>query len=72
MFEAPTIGRLAREYLALLEAFAKDPECRISALPDTWRGADLVQADLLVQELEQMTDDEAERLLAAEVRSGNR
>jgi hypothetical protein len=71
MFEAPTIGRLAREYRASLESFASDPECRISALPDTWRGADPDQTDLLVRELEQMTDDEAERLLAAEARSGN-
>jgi hypothetical protein len=70
MFEAPTIGRLAREYLASLESFANDPECRISALAATGPGVAPDQTDLLVRELEQMTDDEAERLLAAEVRSG--
>jgi non-ribosomal peptide synthetase component F len=72
LFEAPTVDRLAQDYLASLETFARDPECRISMLPDTWRGADSVQTDRLVQELEQMTEEEAERLLAAEPRSGNR
>jgi non-ribosomal peptide synthetase component F len=72
LFEASTVARLAQEYLASLEAFALDPECRISALPDTWRKPDSVRTDRLVQELEQMTEEEAERLLAAELRSGTR
>jgi len=70
LFEPSTVARLAQEYLASLETFAVDPERRISVLPDTWRGPESMQTDRLVQELERMTEEEAERLLAAELRSG--
>ena len=71
-FEASTVAHLTQAYLASLETFATDPECRISGLPDTWREPESIPTDRLVQELEQMTEEEAERLLAAELRSGTR
>ncbi|MGH7578679.1 MAG: condensation domain-containing protein [Gemmatimonadales bacterium] len=70
LFDASTVVRLAQEYLASLETFARDPERRISILPDIWRAPEPVRPDRLVQELEQMTEEEAERLLAAELRGG--
>jgi hypothetical protein len=70
LFEASTVARLAEQYLASLETFAVDPECRISALPGTPPGPDSLRTNRLVEELEQMSDEEAERLLAAELRSG--
>ncbi len=70
LFDASTVARLAREYLASLETFAEDPERRISSLPNTWRAPESLEPDRLVQELERMTEEEAERLLAAELRGG--
>jgi hypothetical protein len=72
MFEASTVARLAQEYLRSLETFVLDPERRISALPATWGGPESVPTDRLVEELERMTEEEAERLLAAELRGGTR
>ena len=70
LFEPSTVASLAQAYLASLEIFAADPECRISSLPDMLRGPEAARTGRLVQELEQMTEEEAERLLAAELRSG--
>jgi non-ribosomal peptide synthetase component F len=71
LFEASTVDRLMQDYLVSLESFASNPDRAISTLPDSWDRADTIQTDRLVQELERMTDEEAERLLAAELRSGN-
>jgi non-ribosomal peptide synthetase component F len=72
LFEASTVARLAQEYLQSLETFVLDPERRISALPGTWGESESVQTGRLVEELERMTEEEAERLLAAESRGGTR
>jgi len=69
LFDQSTVARLAEQYLASLETFAADPERRISTLPGSRPGQGSSHADRLLEELEQMTDEEAERLLAAELRS---
>jgi non-ribosomal peptide synthetase component F len=68
LFGTTTVARLARAYLTALELFVSHPDSRISALPNSWRESESTDRDRLVQELEQMTDEEAERLLAAELR----
>jgi hypothetical protein len=68
LFEASTVNRLMQNYLATLESFASNPDRAISTLPD-YR-PDSAETDRLVQELERMTDEEAERQLATELRSG--
>jgi hypothetical protein len=70
LFEEATVARLASQYHELLQAVADDPECPVSAGPSTGRSLDAPRADRLVEELEHMSDEEAERLLAAELRSG--
>jgi non-ribosomal peptide synthetase component F len=72
LFEASTVARLAQEYLKSLETFVLDPERRISVLPGTFGEPESMRTDRLVEELERMTEEEAERLLAAELRSGAR
>ena len=68
LFDASTIARLARQYRAILEVVVSDPERPLSALlPDRSMGA-LDASERLLQELDQLSDDEAERLLAAEFR----
>jgi hypothetical protein len=58
------------EYLAALGVLLSQPELRISTLPGSWSGASQLPTNDLVRELEQMTDEDAERLLEAELRSG--
>jgi hypothetical protein len=70
-FEESTVTGLARQYHELLEALAKDPNLRITAGPDAGMRPEPAQTERLIEELEHMTDEEAERLLAAELRSGN-
>jgi non-ribosomal peptide synthetase component F len=68
LFGTTTVARLARAYLTALELFVSHPDSRISALPNSLRESESTDTDRLVQELEQMTNEEAERLLAAELR----
>ena len=68
-FEEATVARLAQQYHELLEAIAHDPDHRVSPAMGTAPGLD-AGADRLVEELEHMSDEEAERLLAAELRGG--
>jgi hypothetical protein len=72
LFEEATVARLASQYQELLQAIAGNPDCPVSPGPSTSRSLDLGPADRLVEELEHMSDEEAERLLAAELRSGVR
>ncbi len=68
LFDASTIARLARQYRAILEVVVGDPERPLSdLLPDRSMGAPDA-SERLLQELDQISDDEAERLLAAELR----
>jgi hypothetical protein len=63
---------LAQEYLAALETLVFKPDLPISAIPAWRRGSEPTGADSLIDRLEQITDEEAERLLEAELRSGLR
>jgi hypothetical protein len=69
LFEPSTVDRLVHQYLAALEILVSKPDLPISSLPAWWRGTAAIQAHSMIQELEQMTDEEAERLLEAELRS---
>ena len=62
------LARLAEQYLALLEAATADPERRLSALPVLPVGQP-DDAESILQTLDQLSDEEAERLLAAELRN---
>lgn len=64
LFEAVTVDRIAEDYQVLLEAMAADPGKRLSAL--LLPLADVGATRRLVAELEEMSDDEAARLLLAE------
>ncbi|HEX6435452.1 MAG TPA: hypothetical protein VFZ87_14480, partial [Gemmatimonadales bacterium] len=70
LFQLSTVERMAHEYLTAVESLVSKPDLRISALPASWGRPDPGPNDDLVQELEQMTDEEAERLLEVELRSG--
>jgi hypothetical protein len=72
LFEPSTVNRLAQEYLAALETLVFKPDLPISAIPAWRRGPEPTGADSLIDRLEQITDEEAERLLEAELRSGLR
>ncbi len=67
LFERATITRLAEQYLALLEAATTDPERRLSALPVLTADGPR-EAESILQELDHLSDEDAERLLAAELR----
>jgi hypothetical protein len=70
LFQLSTVDRMVDEYLAALGVMLSQPELRISTLPRSWSGASQLPTNDLVRELEQMTDEDAERLLEAELRSG--
>ena len=72
LFEPSTVDGLAQEYLAALKTLVFKPDLPISAIPSWRRRPEPTGADSLVEELEQMTDEDAERLLEAELRSGLR
>jgi len=72
LFEPSMVDRLAREYLTALETLVFHPNLPISAIPAWRREPEPTVADSLIGEVEQMTDEEAERLLEAELRSGLR
>ena len=70
LFEQPTVSRLAREYHELLEAVARDADQRLlKAAPSGWADT-ATETSRLVEEVEGMSEEEAERLLAAELRGG--
>lgn len=70
LFEEGTVARLAREYQELLEAVAHDPDTPIILSGSLASHPGAVPRGQLLAELEDMSDEEAERLLAAELRSG--
>jgi hypothetical protein len=70
LFEASTVDWMARQYLAAVETLVSQPDLRISGSTASWGRLEPIPTNHLVQQLEQMTDEEAERLLAAELRGG--
>jgi hypothetical protein len=70
LFQLQTVEWMVQDYLAALELCVAEPDLRISALPASWHQRNLTTTGDLLQELEQMSDEEAERVLEAELRSG--
>jgi non-ribosomal peptide synthetase component F len=69
LFDKSTIAGLAEQYLALLDAATADPERRLSALPVSPATGRTDDTESILRELERLSDEEAERLLAAELRN---
>lgn len=72
LYDEATVTRLARQYHELLHAVARDPDRRVAPETGMWQTIDPARTDRLMEEVEHMTDEEAERLLAAELRGENR
>jgi len=64
LFDAPTVSRLADQYRALLAAVAANPERRISSLPLAPAEGEPDETHRVLQELDEMSEEEAGRLLA--------
>jgi hypothetical protein len=64
VFDHSTVARLARQYRVVLEAAVAKPEQRLSALPLPLPVPASDEFERVFQELEQMSDEDAERLLA--------
>jgi non-ribosomal peptide synthetase component F len=70
LFQEGTVARLARQYQELLETVARDADSRVTLCGKPSQDLGAAPSDLA--ELEDMSDEEAERLLAGELRSGGK
>ena len=66
LFDRARVTRLAQDYNALLEAAVRAPDKPLWVLTDSRTRVDLEEADSLLAELEQMSEEDAERALDAE------
>jgi hypothetical protein len=70
LFQEGTVARLARQYQELLETVARDADSPVTLCGKPSQDLGAAPSDLA--ELEDMSDEEAERLLAGELRSGGK
>ncbi len=66
LLDEPLVAKLADQYRMILEAAVSDPEQRLSALPRPPAAAAPDEYERLLQDLDRISEEEAERLLAAE------
>lgn len=68
LFERTTVARLMSHYVMLLEAAVRAPDRALSALALPPWESDLDETERLLQELNQLSEEEAERLLDTQLR----